>query len=537
MSSRTDMLARLQDQTEYDLIIIGGGITGCGVAYEAAARGVRVLLLEQGDFASGTSSRSTKLIHGGIRYLKQMDFRLVREGVQERQNLIAAAPYLVHPIQFVYPVHAGDPDPFWALRIGMMLYDWYAGRSNLLRHKVYPGKTVLAEEPNLREDGLQGAGLYADCLTDDARLTVEVARAAARKGAVLLNYMRVDRFLYHADGRMAGVVATDLLSGGEPIQVTGKAFLNATGPWADVIRRLDEPGCEPTVRTTKGVHITVPHDRLPIKRPVVMHAADKRLMFAVPRDGFTYLGTTDTDYEGDPAALTVDESDVTYILAATNRTFPRAHLTLEDVVSAWAGLRSLAATGGGLKPSQVSRDYRLHTSKSGLVSVAGGKLTAFQAMARSVLRTVLPHLSVGELPLDLPGIARGSQPADFALLAREAGLPAGAPQELWARHGCEVPLVLEQMDPEVDDARARMLAAEAVFAVRHEFAVTLTDALNRRTAQMLFSRDNGMRSVEVVAGAMGRLLGWSEEERASQVAAYRAEVARMMNWRSRSIGD
>ncbi len=531
MGSRTDMLAKLQQAEEYDLIIIGGGITGCGVAYEAAARGASVLVLEQGDFAGGTSSRSTKLIHGGIRYLKQMDFRLVREGVHERQRLIATAPYLVHPIQFVYPVHKGDPDPFWALRAGMMLYDWYAGRSNLLRHKVYPGKSVLAEEPHLREDGLQGAGLYADCLTDDARLTLEVARAAERKGAVMLNYTPVQRFLYHEDGRMAGVEIVDRLGGGEPIPVYAKALLNATGPWADLIRRMDEPGCPETVRTTKGVHLTVPHERLPLKRPVVMHAADKRLMFAVPRDGFTYLGTTDTDYTGDPAAITVDDSDVAYILAATNRTFPRAHLTVDDVVSAWAGLRSLAATGGGLKPSQVSRDYRLHTSKSGLVSVAGGKLTAFQAMARSVLRKLMPQLPHEELPLDLPGVARPSQADEFETAVREVGLPAEAAAELWSRHGSEVPVVLAQINPAIEQPRARMLAAEAVYAVQHEFAVTLTDLLNRRTAQMLFSRDNGLESAHVVAGEMGRLLGWTEEERQAQIEAYRGEIDRMMNWR------
>ncbi|MFZ5814217.1 MAG: glycerol-3-phosphate dehydrogenase/oxidase [Bacillota bacterium] len=532
MSSRRAMLAKLRENQHYDLVVIGGGITGVGVAYEAAARGARVAVLEQGDFASGTSSRSTKLIHGGIRYLKHFDFRLVREGVQERQHLIAAAPYLVHPTQFVYPVHQGDPDPFWALRIGLLLYDWFAGRSNLLRHRVFPGRTILQEEPQLRAEGLTGGALYADCLTDDARLTVEVAKAAARKGAVLVNYLPVQRFLYDQSGRVTGVEAVDRLGGGEPLAVYGRAVLNATGPWADIIRRLDDPAAPPTLRTTKGVHITVPHARLPLRRPVVMHAADGRLMFAVPRGGFTYLGTTDTDYTGDPAAVAVDLADVTYILSATNRTFPAAQLTQADVVSAWAGLRSLAAAGDGLKPSQVSRDYRLHVSRSGLVSVAGGKLTAFQAMARSILQRLIPGLVTSELRLDLPGVDRPSTAAEFEPLVREAGLPAGAAAELWFRHGSQVPAVLARLAPAGSlEPRARMLAAEAAHAVEDEFAVTLTDALHRRTAQLLFSPDNGLGAAEAAAEAMGARLGWSEEERAAQVQAYRDEVAAMMSWR------
>jgi glycerol-3-phosphate dehydrogenase len=223
------MLAKLRESAQYDLLVIGGGITGCGVAYEAAARGARVLVLEQKDFAAGTSSRSTKLIHGGIRYLKHADFRLVREGVTERQNLIAAAPHLVHPVRFVYPVHAGDPDPFWMLRIGLLLYDWFAGKRNLLPHRVYHGRDLLREEPLLRQDGLQGGALYADCLTDDARLTAEVAKAAARRGAVLLNYIEVRRFLYDAAGRANGVEAVDALTG-ETYTLAAGAILTRRGP-------------------------------------------------------------------------------------------------------------------------------------------------------------------------------------------------------------------------------------------------------------------------------------------------------------------
>jgi glycerol-3-phosphate dehydrogenase len=526
------MHTKMIRQPRYDLIVIGGGITGCGVAYEAAVRGASVLVLDQGDFAVGTSSRSTKLIHGGIRYLKQFDFRLVREGVRERQSLIDTIPYLVHPIQFVYPVHSGDPDPLWALRAGLILYDWFAGRGNLLPHRVHAGRDLLDVEPLLREDGLKGGALYADCLTDDARLTVEVAKAAQRAGAVLVNYVAVRRFLYDDNGRLVGVEAFDRLGNDQPIELHTGAVLNATGPWVDMVRQLDDPGARPVLRPTKGVHIAVPHERLPVRRPVVMHAADNRLMFAVPRDGFTYLGTTDTDFTGDPAAVTIDRSDVSYILSATNRMFPKVGLTEADVVSAWAGIRSLAATSETAGPSQVSRDYKLHTSQSGLVSVAGGKLTAFVAMSRAIVGKVLPQLSHEAVPLRLAGAVDLPGEAEVRSLAEERGLSVAEVQELISRHGSEVRQILAMINRDIPTSRLRMLAAEASYGVAHEFAVTLGDVLNRRTSQLLFSQDNGTAGIKVIAAAMGRVLGWDQPEQEAQVRAYEQEVAEMMAWRN-----
>ncbi|HLN60774.1 MAG TPA: glycerol-3-phosphate dehydrogenase/oxidase [Symbiobacteriaceae bacterium] len=530
MSSRASMIAQLQNAKPFDLIVIGGGITGCGVAYEAAAKGARVLVLEKNDFASGTSSRSTKLIHGGIRYLKHADFRLVKEGVTHRQSLIDAAPHLVHPVQFLYPVHEGDPDPLWMLRIGMMMYDWFAGPRNLLKHRVLDQAGVLADVPVLKAEGLRGGALYADCITDDARLTVSVARAAAGRGAVLANYVEVTRFLYDAAGRAVGVEAVDRLGGGEPLALHAKAILNATGPWVDHLREMDEAGRPPVLRPTKGVHLTVPRERLPIGRPVVMHGPDKRMMFAVPRGAFTYLGTTDTDYKDDPAGVVATREDVTYILRAANHLFPSAHLTDADVVSTWAGLRTLAATSETAGPSQVSRDYKLHTSKSGVVSVAGGKLTAFQAMAHAIVRTVLPGVSHAEVELKIEGAGKAPSEAEAAALGSEYGLTGADVTELWSRYGTGSRAILAAMAP--GSGRTGMLVAEAVHAVEHEFAVTLSDVLNRRTSQLLFSRDNGLGSVEAVATAVGSLLGWSETERQGQVAAYRTEVARMQAWKA-----
>ncbi|HYG60378.1 MAG TPA: glycerol-3-phosphate dehydrogenase/oxidase [Symbiobacteriaceae bacterium] len=531
MSTRASMIARLREPAPFDLLVAGGGITGCGVAYEAAARGARVLLLEQRDFASGTSSRSTKLIHGGIRYLKHADFRLVSEGVRERQNLIDQAPHLVHPVRFVYPVHQGDPDPLWALRLGLILYDWFAGKRNVLPHRIMGGQSLLEEEPLLRPEGIRGGAMYADCLTDDARLTMEVAKAAAREGAVLLNYMEVRRFLYDDAGRVAGVEAADRLAGDTPIQLRARAVLNATGPWLDRIREMEEPGCPPVLRPTKGAHITVRHQRLPIRHPVVMHGPDRRMMFAVPRDGFTYLGTTDTDYKGDLEDVRPDRSDVAYILAAAGHTFPSVRLSEADVVSAWAGIRPLAATTETAGPSQVSREYKLHTSPSGLVSVAGGKLTAFQSMARAIVRQMLPHLPHYEVPLKLSCAVPAPTAAEARRIGRDLGLGAAEILELWSRHGAETLDVLGHVRPAPAPERVRMLAAEAAFAAAREFAVTLTDILHRRTAQMLFSDDNGLGAARAAAEAAGEILGWDETESEQQVDAYQAEVDAMMAWR------
>lgn len=530
MSNRQTMLRRAAESNQYDLIIIGGGITGCGVAYEAAARGARVLLLERNDFASGTSSRSTKLIHGGIRYLKNADFRLVKEGVQERQALIAAAPHLVHPIQFLYPVHEGDPDPLFMLRLGLVFYDFFAGKQNLLRHRVLSSAGVLQEAPGMRPAGLKGGALYADCITDDARLTVEVARAAARKGAALLNYTEVREFIYDANHRAVGVKTVDRQTGEERVYYAG-AILNATGPWADRLRQLDEGGARPILRPTKGVHLTVPHSRLPISRPVVMHGEDKRMMFAVPRDGFTYLGTTDTDYKEDPAVVRANRSDVTYILNAANHMFPDACLKEADVISTWAGLRPLAAASDTAGPSQVSRDYRLVTSPSGVVSVAGGKLTAFQAMAAAIVRKVLPQLAGGHIELELAGAVPVPAAAELAAIGKEYGVSADLVRELWTRHGATAREILTRVSPDAADRRTAVVAAEAAFAVDEEFAVTLTDALHRRAAQLLFSADNGAGAAPAAADAMGALLGWSDTERQAQLDAYRREVATVHAWR------
>jgi glycerol-3-phosphate dehydrogenase len=493
MPSRAAMLDRLRIQRRYDLIIIGGGITGCGIAWLAARAGARVLLLEERDLGAGTSSRSTKLIHGGIRYLKQLDLRLVREGVREREALIRLAPELVRPTEFVYPIYKAGADRLWALRVGLRLYDWFAGKQNLLPHQIRTAAELIAEEPLLNPDGLEGGAYYADCLTDDARLTLAVARAAAAHGAVILTYAGVTGFQYDLAGRIAGV--TYRLAEGEELTASAPIVVNATGPWVDSVRRLDQPSAAPLLRLTKGVHLTVDRERLPLTRPVIHFGPDGRLMFAVPRGRRTYLGTTDTDWVGDPGAPTVEASDVAYILAAANHAFPTARLTADEIRSAWAGLRPLVAKGAGTGPSQISRDYRLVESATGLWTVAGGKLTAFRAMAEAVLHKI-------------------------GLLARHR---AGGAQER---------LPVDPFNFPEAPADGAALEQAAAWAVQEGFAHRLTDVMIRRTGQLLWAPDAGLPHADRVASLMADHLGWTADEKAAQVEAYRTAVAQMWKWRA-----
>src|SRR5262245_37931783 len=307
-TSRERNLQRLQEET-FDLLVIGGGINGAGIARDAAMRGLHVALVEKGDFASGTSSKSSKLIHGGVRYLQHGDFRLVRVACRERDLLRRRlAPHLVRPLAFLFPVYRGDPVGFLTLGAGMWLYDLLAIFRNIRAHRMLTAKRVLRLEPNLRSAGLHGAALYYDCLTDDARLTLETVLAAAHEGAVTINYLALKEFIKR-DGRVVGAY----LQGGNDdalIQVRARQVVNATGPWVDDVRKLDDPSAPPTLRLTKGVHIVVRRDRIGNDHAVVMHSPrDKRVLFVIPWETHDLIGTTDTEFNGSLDGISVDAAD------------------------------------------------------------------------------------------------------------------------------------------------------------------------------------------------------------------------------------
>ena len=530
------MLGRAASEA-FDLLVIGGGITGAGIAREAALAGRRVALLERADFASGTSGSSTKLIHGGLRYLRNYEFRLVHEAVVERQRMLRMAPHLVQPMRFVFPVYAGDPDPRWKVKLGLLVYDVFGGLSNRGRHRMYAADRLLEIEPMLRREGLLGGAVYTDSATDDGRLVIEVLQSAVQYGAVVANYAEVEAFLENADGQIVGAAARDRLTG-ERIEVKAGRVLSAAGPWADEVRRLEDAGAAPLLRLTKGVHISLPHTRLPVRDAVTIRGEDGRIMFAIPSGAYTYVGTTDTDYTGDLDLVSIDVEDVAYILSAVRQTFPAAPVSAADAVGAWVGLRPLIASDVA-EPSATSRDYRLYEGRRGLITVAGGKLTAFRAMASHIVDDLYPDTrgwrrqrrSRGRLP------GASSAPPDARLVAHLANELDEPPDEVLRvinRYGAAFSDVLADYEArrEGQPPRRAWRLAQVRRAVSVEMAMRLADVLRRRTSLLLFSPDNGMDDVTELGEEMGRLLCWSPQRVAEEIADARALVDQMFTWRS-----
>src|SRR5213083_407409 len=343
-----------------DLLVIGGGITGAGIARDAALRGIRTALVDKGDFGGGTSSHSSRLIHGGLRYLEQRAFRLVFEASRERRVLLTIAPHLVRPLAFLFPAYRGARVSAWRLRAGLWLYDLLAAFRNVRTHRWLGRRAVLRLEAGLRERDLQGAGLYYDAQADDARLVIATMR-----------------------GALSGATCT----------VRALVVVNATGPWLDRVRRLDDPRAEPLVRLTKGTHVVVPRQRLGNAHAVTLTSPiDGRVMFILPWGDQTYIGTTDTDEDASPDEVRATADDVIYLLRSANAFFPQARLAPTDVVGTWAGLRPLLAPPRDVSASDVSREHRIVESPSGLITIAGGKLTTYRVMGQDVAERVAARL-------------------------------------------------------------------------------------------------------------------------------------------------
>jgi glycerol-3-phosphate dehydrogenase len=385
----------------YDLLVVGGGITGAGVARDAAARGLRVLLCERDDFASGTSSRSSRLVHGGVRYLEHGHLGLVFEASRERRTLLGTAPHLVRPLAFTWPVYRGARVPRWKLAAGLALYDALALWRNVGAHRPLGRAGVLAREPAVRADALLGGAAYWDAATDDTRLTLATALDAERLGAVLLTHAEVAglAFRQDGDGARVRVAVRDVLGGPSSagcVEARARAVVNCAGPWADRVRALAEPGAPAAVSGAKGVHVLVPAARVGNRGALTLAAPrDGRVMFVLPAGGtaaaqFTLVGTTETAAERGPDEVRAAESDVEYLLDAVNHHFPAARLGRADVVSAWAGVRPLAAArgardGAGGGTGAASREHAVDVDARGMVTVSGGKLTTYRAMAAEVV--------------------------------------------------------------------------------------------------------------------------------------------------------
>jgi glycerol-3-phosphate dehydrogenase len=535
---REEALARLRDE-QFEVLVIGGGITGAGVALDAAARGLRTALVEGHDFASGTSSRSSKLVHGGLRYLQQREYRLVRENLVERRRLLANAPHLVRPLPFLVPV-LGQAGSSTAARVraystALWLYDVFGGlRAGTARHRRIATTEVCAHFPALRPELVRAGFIFHDAHADDARLTLAVVRTAVLDhGAVAANHARVAAILKDGAGRACGARLAD------GTEVRAVAVVNATGVWADDVRALDEGSHPHSLRPAKGIHLTVAREKLACHLATVLPvAADGRSIFVVPWSDRVYLGTTDTDYDGPLDDPQCTPADVAYVLDAVNAAVGQP-LEEADVVGMWAGLRPLVASGGSSRTTDLSRRHRVATSASGVVTVTGGKLTTYRKMAADTVDVVVSRLGAGRAGasptagLALRGAAGTGQLEGRAAAgaARRLGTTPEGLAHLVARYGGETPAVLALAGE--DDALAEPLVpglaylrAEAVYAARHEMATTVEDVLSRRTRCLLLDAAASAAAAPAVARLLAPELGWTPADEERQVSSFLATVAR-----------
>ncbi len=502
-------LAALKGQA-FDLLVIGGGINGAGVARDAAMRGLKVALVERHDFASGTSSRSSKLVHGGIRYLEQYEFHLVREASRERRLLLRLAPHLVRPLPFIIPIYQGDKRGPQLIRLGLWLYDGLALFRNSHRGQMLSSEHALRLEPAMRADGLRAAALYYDAQMDDARLCLANVTSAVEHGAAAANYVKVTS-LDKVNGRAVGARVKDELSG-ETFSISASRVINVAGPWLDEVSELDthQPSM---VRLTKGTHIFVP----PLVRShaITIPSTDGRVIFVIPYPDATLIGTTDTDYEGDPTDVQPTADEVGYLLGEVRRIIPQHSLAPDAVISSFAGVRPLTRDDG-VAAARVSREHKIFESPSGVISLAGGKYTTYREIAEQLVDRVSAIPCCTHLE-PLPG----GDVEDFsaycveesARLGAAYGLDEAEIAELLNAYGTRTDAVLG--GPAWGDS----LEARVRYAVKEEMAFSLEDVMRRRT-RLAFGRGRGMGMADGVSHLMAPLLGWDEEERRQQIAAY-----------------
>lgn len=511
-----------------DVLVIGGGITGVGAARDAALRGWKVALVDKQDFAFGTSSRSSKIVHGGVRYLEYGHFLLVRESARERRVVQSIAPHLVHRLDFLYPVF--EPDSLLKIRAGLAVFDWLASTEGAEKHETLEPEQVREHVPGLR-DPLRGAVLYPEYITDDARLTLENALSAAEHGALVANHARAESLFRHSSGRIQGARVRDELDG-TVYEVQARAVVNAGGPWAqEILQQSDLPVPKP-LRPSKGIHILLHASRLPLRGATFLKTSYGRRGLAMRRLDYVYVGTTDDEYTGPLDAPRATREEVLDVLAMAQDSFPDARLAIDDVLATWAGIRPLIAEEGK-STRDTSREDEVW-SAPGLVTVAGGKLTTYRRMGGRVIDALAAEL--GPPPDDtdrtadtpLPGAPPGDVEAferDRARKLAEAGVPAAAVDRLCWLYGRQLD---DLLDLAADDpAWLRPLGAgvpavrgEVKLAVEREMALTLTDFMDRRAALLLFSPDFGLAGAREAAAIMGSLLGWDATRRAGEVAAY-----------------
>jgi len=537
METRLEKLERLRTE-QWDLLIIGGGITGAGIALDAASRGIKTTLVEKNDFASGTSSKSTKLVHGGLRYLKQLEFALVSEVGRERAIVHKNAPHLVIPEKMLMPLVKGGTYGRLSSSVGLEVYDILANVRKQDRRHMLSKEETLAIEPLLNESTLLGSGYYSEYRTDDARLTIELIKAAQRKGALCLNYCEVQSLL-HNDDLINGTLVHDQ-TGGNTFDIHSRYVVNASGPWVDHIRKMNDSITKKRLHLTKGVHIVIPHEKLPVKNSIYFDVPDGRMIFTIPRGKITYIGTTDTDYKGDLDNILTTKEDAQYLINAVNAVFPDISLTLNDIESTWAGVRPLIHQQGK-SASEISRRDEIFEAPDGLISIAGGKLTGYRKMAQKTVDLVVKRMektgdtkygpcTTRHIPLTEDPLWSEEEVSYYRgiinLKLKEFGLPDYYAGYLVANYGKQSDLIISLMDQYNDSSpEERLIRSELRFCVDQEMVCSSVDFFDRRTGRLCFDIGSVVRFKMTVLDDLALLLMWTDEQKTKDAQLLDGRIA------------
>lgn len=509
----------------YDVVIIGGGITGAGIALDASERGMKVALVEMQDFAQGTSSRSTKLVHGGLRYLKQLQVGVVAETGRERAIVYENGPHVTTPERMLLPMHKGGTFGKFTTSIGLTMYDTLAGVKKSERKKMLNSKQTLEKEPLVKKDGLKGGGTYVEYRTDDARLTIEVMKRAVEKGATVINHTKSVHFTYDSNEKVNGIHVEDQITG-ETYPIKAKKVINASGPWVDEVRSGDYARNNKQLRLTKGVHIVIDQSKFPLGQAVYFDTEkDGRMIFAIPREGKAYVGTTDTFYNNDKTTPLATQEDRDYLIDAINYMFPDVDIKDEDIESSWAGIRPLILEEGK-DPSEISRKDEVWEGKSGLLTIAGGKLTGYRHMALEIVDLLSKRLK-SEYGLKFKpcatknltisgGDVGGSQNFENFINQKVEEAKAYQIDEATARHfaskygsNAEELFKIAQTAQYQESGLPLDIYTELIYSIQNEMVYRPTDFFVRRTGKLYFKIDDVINYKDQVISVMAGLLGYS----------------------------
>ncbi|GAA0446463.1 glycerol-3-phosphate dehydrogenase [Lentibacillus halophilus] len=528
-SHQRDAIFEEMEGTQFDVIVIGGGITGAGIALDATVRGFDTAVVEMQDFAAGTSSRSTKLVHGGLRYLKQLEVKTVSEVGKERSIVYENGPHVTTPEWMMLPFYKGGNFGPLTSNIGLRIYDFLAGVKQDERRQMLKPEEAVIKEPLVNRDGLQGAGYYVEYKTDDARLTVDVMKKAVEKGAHAVNYAQAVDFIYQS-GKIVGVLVEDVITG-RKLPIHAKKVINAGGPWVDELREMDGSKRGKTLHLTKGVHLIFPKSRFPLQQAIYFDAPDGRMIFAIPRGNKTYVGTTDTSFDGHIAhpVMTVEDRD--YLLEVINAMFPSLNMTADDMDSSYAGLRPLIADEGKDNPDDISRKDEIFISHSGLISMAGGKLTGYRKMAEQAVDVVVNQFKEDEgilysesetehLPIsggDVGGSAGFRHYMERKMAeAKALGIHEETASQLIQRYGANADTIFTLYREKQTDAEEigidSIILAELIYSMEYEMAYKPADFFVRRTGALFFDIDVVRAHKDDVINYMADVLHWDERQ-------------------------